>query len=227
MKKLLTVIFLCGFLQTFAQDSIPIRTASRNEDNFKLFLGGGASFNNGFELNRLLEQNNIVPLQPVEGNFVAGLIFFNNDIDVELMYDMLVNGKSNETTKYRTIANGVKLRAQWQVIRFKKATIGAGLNIGYSHRKLSLYWKDTAVDFNNLGDFQGNQLTMFLERSTIGPAISVRFKDTSRNHGQTKITLAYEIGMNNKSWEAGYFDLQNNITENKSSQLLLNATLIL
>lgn len=216
------IICFCSFLFSFSQDNI-----DKLEEDYqlKLFIGTGALYNEDYEINSYLKKNGIVPLSQFEINFTTGLNFYNNFLDIDLGYELFAIGNSNETTKYRTVSNGVKLRAHYVFLNKKTVAFGAGFNIGYNKRKLSLFWRDYNVDFNDLETgINGNQLSMLIEKSFLGPSISVKLKDTGRRHQQTKFTLAYEFALNNKPWESDFFNLTNTIKETNSRQIVLNVT---
>jgi hypothetical protein len=220
MRSFAILFALFGCVFCHAQDTI--RKRAVEEFQLKVFVGAGAAFNNGFGINSSLRENGFVSMQPVHANITTGLHFFNQHIDIDLGYDLLVNGCSNDETKLRTISNGFKLRAHYEVFVFKKFNIGAGFNIGYSNTKLLLFRKGHQVDFNDGTGIEGNQLTLFLERGVLGPSVSVRVKDHGRESESVKITASYELGITDKSWESNYFELENDIRESRLRQFVLN-----
>ncbi len=223
MRRLFVLWVLLIGVFCHAQDTIGKRAVE--EFQIKLFVGAGAAFNNGFAINSGLKQNGFVPMQPVHANITSGLHFFNQDVDIDLGYDLMVNGDSNDATKMRTISNGVKLRAHYEVLVFEKVNIGAGFNLGYSNTKLSLFHKGHQVNFEEGSGMQGNQLTMFLERGVLGPSISVRVKERGRHSQGLKFTAAYEFTITDKSWASNYFELEDVIQETALRQFVLNVIL--
>jgi hypothetical protein len=217
-----TIVFLFLFFISFvsnAQDTLKYV----EKDHFKLFVGVGASFVNTYEINRFLSQNNIETIVPVDINATAGIIFYNDFVDIDLGYELFASGKSNETTRNRVISNGVKLRAHYVFQLFKDFELGTGFNISYGKRKLSIFYTDYSLDFNDLDSgLNGNQFTLFLEKAYLGPSVSFKIKDTGRNHQQTKITFAYEFSINNKPWHSDALRLQNTIHEKNRNQFLMN-----
>lgn len=192
-------------------------------EHFKLFVGAGALFVDDYEINKYLSQNNIQTITPVQINATTGISFYNKDVDIDLGYEMFASGKSNETTKNRTISNGVKLRAQYVFPIAKDLEIGTGFNISYSKRKLAIYYKNYDLDFNNLPlGINGNQFSLFIEKAYLGPSFSVKIKEVGRNHQQNKITFSYEFPINNKPWESDFVNLENKIFESKSNQFIVN-----
>ena len=222
-SKYFIFFFIFTFLFSFSQKK---DTISFEEDyQIKIFIGTGALYNSNYKINSYLERNGIVALNPVEINFTTGLNFYNKTLDIDLGYEMFAGGNSNEITKYRVISNGVKLRAHYVFLNTSKLGLAAGFNIAYNKRKLALFWKDYNVDFGNLEPgINGNQLTIFIEKAFVGPSVSFKIKDVGRRHQQTKFTLAYEFGLNNKQWESDFFNLTNTIRESNTQQIILNVT---
>lgn len=219
MKQLVSLFFLLNAMFLNAQDTLKYV----EKDHFKLFVGAGASFVNTYEINKFLSQNNIQTIVPVDINATAGIIFYNDNVDIDLGYELFASGKSNETTKTRVISNGVKLRAHYVFQVFKDFEIGTGFNISYAKRKLSVFYTDYVLDFDNLNPIlNGNQFTLYLEKGFIGPSISFKIKETGRNFQQTKITFAYEFSINNKPWHSDALKLQNVIYEKNLNQFVMN-----
>lgn len=217
-----TVVSLFLFIFSFvsnAQDTLKFV----EKDHFKLFVGVGASFVDAYEINKFLSQNNIQTIVPVDINATAGIIFYNDNVDIDLGYELFASGKSNETTRNRVISNGVKLRAHYVFKVHKKFEIGTGFNVSYAKRKLSVFYTDYVLDFDNLNpNLNGNQFTLYLEKGYVGPSISFKIKETGRNFQQTKITFAYEFSINNKPWQSDALKLQNVIYEKNLNQLIMN-----
>jgi hypothetical protein len=224
MKKLTLFLFLNISIYSNAQ----LATEKIENEHFKLFVGVGALFVNSYEINKYLIQNNIQTITPVQINATTGISFYNKDVDIDLGYEMFASGKSNETTKNRTISNGVKLRAQYVFPVAKDVEIGTGFNICYSKRKLAIYYNNYDLDLNNLPPgINGNQFSLFIEKAYLGPSFSVKIKDVGRNYQQTKITFSYEFPINNKPWESDFVNLQNKIFESKNNQFIVNVTFAL
>lgn len=228
MRKCVALALLLLSFTVFAQEKVDAReydSIANRDSPVRLFIAAGPSFSEGFEINKFLHQAGIVQMQTTELNLMAGLGYFDRYIDIDLAYEANVNGKSDNVTRYKTNTNGIKLRAHYQVLSFKKFGFGAGFNLGYSRRRLELFWKDQEVDFN--ADVSGNQLTLTHDDGYIGPSIYFKLKQRGRrNLGQTKLTLAYELGFGNTDWKAGYFNLQNRINEQRR-QLVLNLAVYL
>ncbi|SFN08041.1 hypothetical protein SAMN05421741_10145 [Paenimyroides ummariense] len=214
MIKNLIVIFL---------SVIGLTAYGQNEDfHFKVFLGAGVAFNNHFEINKYLQKNGFVQMEMGELNATTGFSYFDNNVDIDLGYELFTNAKGNEISKYRTVSNGIKLRAHYEVLKFEKTNLGAGFNLGYSKRNLHLYTKGHQVNLDE--QIVGNQLSMHNEKAYLGPSISLKFKD--RRGDRTKITVAYEFPINNKKWESASFDLKNTIHEKNQARLIINATFV-
>ncbi len=195
------------------------------KNHFKLFVGVGSSFNHSYNINSYLEKNGIIKLSQFDINFLTGFNYYDDFVDIDLGYEMFAIGTSNEKTKNRILSNGVKLRAHYILFDRKNFAFGAGFNIGYAKKNLSLYWKDYEMDFDNLPQgINGNQLSMYLEKGFLGPSICFKGKEWGRNFQQLKITLAYEFALNNKAWESDTFELKNEIREPNTQQLVLNLT---
>jgi hypothetical protein len=219
MKKI--TLFLLLLVSIFSKAQV-IPEKIENE-HFKIFVGVGAMFVDGYEINKYLVQNNIQTITPVQINATTGVSFYNKDVDIDLGYEMFASGKSNETTKNRTISNGVKLRAHYVFPIAKDLEIGTGFNISYAKRKLAVYYNNYNVDFNNLpSGINGNQISLFIEKAYLGPSFSIKFKEVGRNYQQTKITFSYEFPINNKPWESSFVNLQNKIFESKNNQFIVN-----
>lgn len=219
MKQIIGLFFLLSTLVLNAQDTLKYV----EKDHLKLFVGAGASFGNTYEINKFLSQNNIQTIVPVDINATAGLIFYNDFVDIDLGYELFASGKSNETTRTRVISNGVKLRAHYVFPLFRDFEMGAGFNVSYGKRKLSVFYTDYILDFNELEpSLNGNQFTLFLEKAYLGPSVSFKIKDTGRNFQQTKITFAYEFSVNNKPWHSDALRLQNTIYEKNRKQFVMN-----
>lgn len=219
MKKI--TLFLVLFVPIFSKAQV-IPEKVENE-HFKIFVGAGAMFVDGYEINKYLAKNNIQTITPVQINATTGINFYNKNVDIDLGYEMFASGKSNETTKNRTISNGVKLRAQYVFPIAKNLEFGTGFNISYTKRKLSIYYNNYNLDFNNLpSGSNGNQFSLFIEKAYLGPSFSVKIKEQARNHQQTRITFSYEFPINNKPWESNFLNLQNKIFESKNNQFVVN-----
>lgn len=198
------------------------------KDHFKLFVGVGASFNNGFEINSYLAKNNIQTINPVQINANAGLIYYGDDVDVDLGYELFASGDSNEKTKNRYISNGIKLRSHYVFQIVKDFEIGTGFNISYAKRKLAIYYTDYTLNFNNLpAGVNGNQISLFNEKAFIGPSLCLKFKEVGKRHQQTKVTFSYELPINNKPWEGSFLKLENKIFEKNRNQFLINVSFTL
>lgn len=224
MKKITLLLFLVISIYSNAQGVFE----NSEKEHLKLFIGAGALFVDNYEINNYLSQNNIQTITPVQINGSAWIIFYNKDVDIDLGYELFASGKSNETTKNRTIANGVKLRAHYVFPIAKDFEIGTGFNISYSKRKLSISYRGYDLDFNNLPPgINGNQISLFIEKAYLGPSFSLKFKESGRNHQQTKITFSYEFPINNKPWESDFLNLQNKIYESKNNQFIINISFAL
>jgi hypothetical protein len=224
MKKTILLLFLV--VSSFGKAQV-ISEEIENE-HFKLFVGVGSLFVDGYEINNYLSKNNIQTITPVQINATTGISFYNKDVDIDLGYEMFVSGKSNDITKNRTISNGVKLRAQYVFSIVKDLEIGTGFNISYSKRKLAIYYNNYDLDFNYLSPgINGNQFSLFIEKAYLGPSFSVKIKDVGRNYQQTKITFSYEFPINNKPWESDFVNLENKIFESKNNQFIMNVTFAL
>lgn len=222
MKKIAVIILFLNSLLIFAQEE------SSDNENFKLFIGGGVLFTNEYEINKYLNLNNIQPITPVQINANAGIIFYNKNVDIDLGYELFASGKSNDKTKNRTLSNGVKFRAHYVFTIAKDLEIGTGFNISYGKRKLIISYKDYNLDFNNLPlESIGNQITLFIEKAYLGPSVCLKIKNTGRNNQQTKITFSYEMPINNKSWNSDFLNLQNKINEKKNKQFVINVSFAL
>lgn len=198
------------------------------KEHFKLFVGVGASFNNGFEINSYLAKNNIQTINPVQINANTGVIFYNDDVDIDLGYELFASGDSNEKTKNRFISNGVKLRSHYVFQIMKDLEIGTGFNVSYAKRKLAIYYTDYTLDFNNLpAGVNGNQISLFNEKAFIGPSFSIKIKEVGRRHQQTKITFSYEFPINNKPWESSFLQFSNTIFEKNRNQFIINVSFTL
>jgi hypothetical protein len=198
------------------------------KDHFKLFVGAGASFNNGFEINSYLAKNNIQTINPVQINANAGVIYYCDDVDIDLGYELFASGDSNEKTKNRFISNGIKLRSHYVFQIIKNFEIGTGFNISYAKRKLAIYYTDYTLDFNNLpAGVNGNQISLFNEKAYIGPSFCLKIKEVGRRHQQTKITFSYELPINNKPWESSFLQFENKIFEKNRNQFIINVSFML
>lgn len=222
MKKSITYFFLLCFFSCFAQTEalLPVE-----KNHLKLFIGVGSSYNKDYRINSYLEKNGIIKLSQFDINFLTGLNYYDDYVDIDLGYEMFAIGTSNDETSNRILSNGIKLRAQYILFSRENFAFGAGFNIGYAKKNLSLYWKNYEVDFDNLPQgINGNELSMYLEKAFLGPSICFKGKGWGRNFQQTKITLAYEFALNNKAWESDTFKLKNQIKEPNTQQLVLNVT---
>jgi hypothetical protein len=218
---------LLVIMVSYLMNGQEIDSASENEF-FKIFVGAGASFSDGYEINNYLSKNNIQTLNPIEINAITGLIFYNKFLDIDLGYEMFASGNSNEKTKNRLISNGIKLRANYVFPVFKDIEIGTGFNISYSKRKATIYYTDYVLDFNNLTDgINGNQISLFNEKSFLGPSFCIKIKGVGRNNQQTKITFSYEFPINNKKWVSDFLEFENNIKEKKRNQFVINVAFCL
>jgi hypothetical protein len=198
------------------------------KEHFKIFIGAGASFNNGFEINSYLAKNNIQTINPVHINANTGLVFYNEDVDIDLGYELFASGNSNEKTKNRFISNGIKLRAHYVFKIAKELEIGSGFNISYAKRKLAIYYTDYNLNFDNFQNgINGNQITLINEKSFIGPSFSLKIKEVGRRHQQTKVTFSYEFDINNKPWESSFLKFENTIFEKNRNQFIINVTFTL
>lgn len=221
MKKTIVLLFFVFSIYSNAQ----VVSENTEKEYLKLFVGVGALFVDNYEINKYLSQNNIQTITPVQINASTGIVFYNKDVDIDLGYELFASGKSNETTKNRTIANGVKLRAHYVFPVAKNFEIGTGFTISYSKRKLSIYYRGYDLDFNNLPPgINGNQISLFIEKAYLGPSLSLKLKESGRNHRQTKITFSYEFPINNKPWESDFLNLENKIYESKNNQFVVNVS---
>lgn len=203
------------------------KISEKGSDRGAIFVAAGSSFSDGFRINNFLSRAGIVPMQSTEFNLMVGAAYYNRRLDFDLAFETFINGGSDDNTRYKTNTNGIKLRAFYQVLPFEKFGFGAGFNLGWNRRKLQLFWKDHAVDFNDPG-VSGNQLTLFLEKPYFGPAIYFKVKGLGHSQQkQLKLTLAYEWGFSDKKWESDYIELENDIFENGHSQLVLNLSVYL
>lgn len=224
MRKSFTVLLMLFSIVLTAQNmDIP-----KEKDFLKLFIGVGASFSNGYEINDYLSKNGIQTLNPVEINANAGIIFFNDDVDIDLGYEMFASGNNNDETKNRLISNGVKLRAHYVIPIHKDIELGTGFTISYAKKKLAVFYTDYVLDFDNLpSGINGNQISLFIEKAYLGPSLSFKVRNTGRNNQQTKVTFSYEFPINNQPWKSDFSKFQNTIHESKRNQFVMNLTFVL
>jgi hypothetical protein len=107
-------------------------------------------------------------------------------------------------------------------MKFNKVSVGAGFDFGYSQRRLSILWKNDNVDLGSTDELHGNELSFTLGKAFVGPSASVRFKKGKDGFPETKITGAYDFGVNNNKWRPQYFTLENVIREKNIAQAVLD-----
>lgn len=222
MKNILVLFYLLTFMPCLAQsqEALPIE-----KNHLKLFIGVGSSYNKDYKINSYLEKNGIPSLTEFEINFLTGLNYYDDNVDIDLGYELFGSGKSNDKARNRILLNGIKLRAHYILFDRETVAFGAGFNIGYAKKNLDLYYRNYEIDFDNLPEgINGNQFSMYLEKAFLGPSITVKRKNAGRNNQQLKFTLAYEFALNNKKWESDNFTLKNQIKEQNSQQLVFNIT---
>ncbi|MFN3640187.1 MAG: hypothetical protein ACK4UK_04650 [Flavobacterium sp.] len=220
MKKTLLLLTLFGIAIVSAQETDSIRKYPKVD----IYLGLGAQFNNGFNLNSNLKNTGMPVIQEVLPEFAIGFNLLGETylVDVELAtawMDRRNNLARNQMTEFTTRGRG-----HYNFVNDKRWILSGGLNLAFSRNDLNLSSRNNEIDLSDLNpETQSNHISLRNHMLYAGPSIGIQLKRKEKLIA--RLNVGYEFALTNGKWKSDFATVRNTVKEQGVNRFMVGVTI--
>lgn len=214
MKKL-AFMALAFFGAQFAATAQETETtdASGKFERREWYVGVGATGNDGFKINTLLEEQGLPELNDAAFEVTLGHSFIKDRMLLDLEWNTSYSDKKTGTDRIKNVNTGFKLRGHYVVWNNQKFFFSGGADVSFTANSFNLYSRGNTIDLEDLDpSAHTGHISLYNNNIFVGPSITFgAFQDSNF---PVRLVAGYEWGVYSSEWRSEVAEVSNSFREN-------------